>query len=270
MIHARYRSALARTGTVIAIRTRMRTVSFALVLATLPALAHADEESAPTDATFLAASSGMFAPFGESPAGNASTVKVIGQYDTARNRSVVALTPVAQLNTWFRIQASLAYEDAALERSFSVQFGLLEEDQDGFDVQLGGGWDSAGINDVDAAFVTAAAGTQLLGAYVSTRARFDIGTATTDERGLQLGLTTSRAIAGNLFAGVDTQLDLDLERNADEPTDESTWRLTSGPHVTYAIKHYAIIGSVGLAADQPRMTSRQVGMFGAVGVGAAF
>jgi hypothetical protein len=248
----------------------MRTVSLALALAVLPTLAHADEDSIPTDATFEAASSGMFAPFGDSPAGNASTVRLIGIHNTARERSSVALVPVAQLTPWLQLQGSLTYEDETLERAFAAQLALRDEDDDGFDLRIGGGWDSAGVNEVDAAFVTASAGRAFIGTYVSTRARFDIGTATTDERGLQLGLTTARPLAMNLFVGLDSQLELDLERNAEEPMDESSWRLTTGPHVSYAVASYVITGSIGLAADKPRMESRDVGMFGAVGVGAAF
>lgn len=248
----------------------MRTVSIALVLAALPALAHADEDSIPTDATFEAGASGMFAPLGSSAASNASTVKMIGLYDTARKRSSVALTPVAQLTTWLQLQGTLSYEDSTLERSFAFGLGVLEEDDDGFDLQLGAGWDSAGVNDVDAAFVTAAAGRELVGTYISTRVRFDVGTVTTDERGLQLGLTTARPLAMNLFAGLDTQVLVDLERHAEEPMEESSYRLTTGPHVSYAVSRYVITGSVGLAVDKPRMESRDLGVFGAVGVGAAF
>lgn len=248
----------------------MRTVSIALALAALPALAHADEDSIPTDATFEAGASGMFAPFGSSAASNASTVTMFGHYDTARKRSSVALTPVAQLTTWLQLQGTLSYEDEELQRSFAIALGLLEEDDDGFDLQLGGGWDSAGVNDVDAAFATLAAGRELVGTYVTGRVRYDIGTATTDERGLQLGLTTARPISMNLFAGIDTQLELDLERDAEEPMTESSYRLTTGPHVSYAVSRYVITGSVGLAVDKPRMESRDLGVFGAVGVGAAF
>ena len=81
---------------------------------------------------------------------------------------------------------------------------------------------------------------------------------------------TARPIAMNLFAGIDTQLEIDLERNADEPMDESSYRLATGPHVSYAVSRYVITGSIGLAMDKPRMESRDIGVFGAVGVGAAF
>lgn len=251
------------------LREGMRALPFAFVaLAAAPALA--DEALEPTQEAELSARLGSFLPLSISPATPASDVRTFGTYDGARKRAVVSVDTMAMFASWFQLQAGARYEqgDGNVRSRVLAQLGLLEDDKQGLDLQLGLGWQERGINDVMAGRALLAIGHELAHTYVMGSATFDLGER--NERGLALNAAAIHAVRQDLYVGVDSRVQLDLERDADEPMNESTWDLQAGPVVTYAVRSYTVTASTGVATAKPRMASLETGMFGTIGLGAAF
>ncbi|HEU0035244.1 MAG TPA: hypothetical protein VFQ53_31680 [Kofleriaceae bacterium] len=232
------------------------------------ACAGASALAEPTQKTDESAETGAFLPFSDTPATKASRVKTIGVYDGARDSTAVEGDVQAKLSEKFQLDAVLTYEDGEVDPAIAAQLSLTDEDKQGVDLQLAAGWDRAGANQVPAVFAQLSAGRTLAGTYLLGTARFDLGTEQS-ERGGILDAAAIRSIASAFYAGVDSRLELDLERDAMEPASESTWALHVGPVATYAADHFTITASVGLAADKPRDDAREVGAFVAIGAGAA-
>jgi hypothetical protein len=210
---------------------------------------------------------GAFLPFTDTPGSDVTrvTTHVIysGATDEARVRSVGQL----RINDRVQLEASVVYERGSGAPSLAIQYGALEEDTHGLDLQLVAGWDASGTNEVPAAYAEVAAGRTFAGSYLVTLARLDAGTS--NERGLQLGLAGLRplgALGGALAVGFDSRMRVDLNRDEIQ-MDEAGWALTAGPLVAYAFNRVAVIGALGFAANKPHTTQAQLGAFGSLGLG---
>jgi hypothetical protein len=232
------------------------------VLVTCSAPAFADEFArAPTQ-------TGSFLPFSDTPASQASVVKTLGGYDAARRRTLVEATVIAKFATWFQLQGVVDAEGGEVERAVSAQLGVLEDDKHGLDLQVSLGWDEAGTSAVPAAFAQLGIGHDIAGTYALAAVRYDQGLEQS-ERGALLDVAALHAFTEGFHLGFDTQLQLDLERGASEPMNESTWALRAAPVASVAFERYAVSASAGIAAEQPRDAAQRTGVFAAVGIGAA-
>jgi hypothetical protein len=248
----------------------MRALPFCfVVLLGSSATALADEDSFPTEEVELSARTGSFLPFSSSPATPASTVRTMGLYDGAADQGSLTLDAQALIASWLQLQAAATYEDGDLTSRATVQLGLLQDDANGLDLQVAAGYAESGANTVPAVLAAISVGHELPGLYVTGAARFELGIEQS-ERALVLNLGAVRSISESLYGGFDSELAFDLERDGTEPMDESSYTLHAGPVVTYAVSRVAVTASGGLALDKPRMTSRELGAFGLVGVGTAF
>jgi hypothetical protein len=233
------------------------------------ATARADEDLFPTEEVELSARTGSFLPFSSSPATPASTVRTTGMFDGAADQGSLTLDAQALLTSWLQLQAAATYEDGDLHSRATVQFGILQDDANGLDLQLAAGYAESGANTVPAILAGVSVGHELPGLYATASARFELGTEQS-ERALVFNLGAIRSISESLYAGVDSELAFDLERDGTEPMDESSYSLHTGPVVTYAVSRVAVTASGGLSLDKPRMASREVGAFGLVGIATAF
>jgi hypothetical protein len=190
-------------------------------------------------------------------------------FDGAADQGSLTLDAQALLTSWLQLQAAATYEDGDLHSRATVQFGILQDDANGLDLQLAAGYAESGANTVPAILAAVSVGHELPGLYATASARFELGTEQS-ERALVLNLGAIRSISESLYAGLDSELAFDLERDGTEPMDESSYSLHTGPVVTYAVSRVAVTASGGLALDKPRMASREVGAFGLVGIATAF
>ncbi len=228
------------------------------VLGALTTVASADES----------AETGAFLPLSESPASPTSTVKTVGSYDAAEDMPAVRTTILAKLTELVQVAGALVIEKEEVSSEVSGQLSLLDEDKHSLDLQLAAGWDRSGVNNVRTAFAALSAGRTLAGTYVLAGARFDLGLEQ-DERGGGIELAAVRPIGSSLYAGVDSRLGLDFERDAEEPMNEATWSLRAAPALMYSVENVTFTGSFGLAAERPRDGERELGVFAAVGMGAS-
>lgn len=251
----------------------MRTLPFcfgaAVAVAALCAPALADEELVPTQQVELSARLGALLPLTSSPANPASDVRLWGGHDAASNQSELTLDAQALLTSWLQLQAAATYEDGEVHSRGMVQLGLLQDDDQGLDLQVAAGYAEQGINEVPAALLELSVGHEMGDNYVAGGARFELGTEQ-DERGLVLNAAMMHTLSRSLYAGIDSELDLDLERDSDEPMDEATWALQAGPVVTYAANRFAATASGGVSFLDKRMGGGERGLFGIVGLATAF
>lgn len=248
----------------------MRVLPFvvvALAVHTAPALA--DEQLLPTEEVELSARTGSFLPFTGSPAVPASTVRTFGLYDGATNRGSLTLDARALLATWLQLQAAATHVDGDVSSSATIQLGLLQDEKHGLDLLVAAGYTETGLNTVPAVLASISAGHELPGLYLIGGARFELGTEQS-ERALALNVATVRSLSPTISVGLDSELTLDLERDASEPMGESSHSLHVGPVVTYSVSRVAVSAGWGVALDKPRMSSSEVGAYGLVGVGTAF
>src|SRR5689334_6010379 len=128
----------------------MRALPFLFaVVAAAPALA--DEgffDTAPTEEAQLGARLGSFLPLSTTPGTAASNARTFGSYDSARRGTVVSADVTALLSSWLQVQAGARYEAEGVRSHVLAQLALLEDDEQGLDLELGVGWQECGINEV--------------------------------------------------------------------------------------------------------------------------
>jgi hypothetical protein len=213
--------------------------------------------------------SGAFLPFTDAPSSD-SVVRTFGAYDSARRSTVVESGVQAKLSEKIQVGADLTFEAGEIDPSLSAQLGLLDEAKHGFDLQLTGGWTYEGFNQVPAAFASLASGATIGGTYLTSMARFELGTEQSERAGI-VGAAALRSITKHTFAGVDSRLQLDLERDEMEPANEASWDLVIGPVASYAAGKLSFTASAGIAAQEPRNEdSAELGAYGGVGFGGVF
>jgi hypothetical protein len=212
---------------------------------------------------------GAFLPFTDTPGSDVTRVTTHVIYSGATDEARVRSSGQLRLNDRVQLEASVVYERGSGAPSLAIQYGALEQEAHGVDLQLVAGWDASGTNEVSAAYAEVAAGRTVAGHYLVTLARLDAGTS---ERGLQVGLAGLRplGIAGRALAvGFDSRMRVDLNRDEIQ-MDEASWALTAGPLIAYAFDRVAVIGGFGFAANKPHATPTEVGAFGSLGLGLAF
>src|SRR3954470_20838816 len=117
----------------------MRTLPLLFVaLAAAPALAdEGTSDTGPTQEAALSARLGSFLPFSLTPGTPASDVRTFGRYDAAQKRTVLGLDTTALFASWFQLHAGALYEGSEVHSHVLAQLGLLEDDNQGVDLQLG-------------------------------------------------------------------------------------------------------------------------------------
>lgn len=235
----------------------------------VPALAHAEDPSAKTDAS-TSMETGAFLPFTDSPQHEVSYAKTFGIYDGARKGAALDTTVEGVLGEKFQLEGHLLLQGGQVEPSIEAQFAAFTSDKHGFDLQLAAGFEANGFNEVPAAYARVAGGADYQGTYLVASTTFELGTQD-NERAAGLDLAGIRDLGGHVFLGFDGRLRVDLERDQMEPQGEATWDLQSGPLVGFTRGRFAITAAMGLTARQERMaTTSDAGAFGTLGAGAVF
>jgi hypothetical protein len=231
----------------------------------IPALAHADAD----DAT-ESVKTGTFLPFTETPANESHSAQTFGTYDGARSGASLMTTVQAMLSEKVQIQGRIDFDDGEAQPSIGAQYGLLDRKTDGFDLQVAGGLEANGFNQVPAVFALGGIGGFYRETYLVGNVGFELGTER-GEAASTFGLAGLRDLGGDLYMGFDSHMSFDLERDDMEPEGEASWEIQAGPLVSVPLGRFALTAGFGMSAREERnaMTSN-LGAYGSVGAGAVF
>jgi hypothetical protein len=176
----------------------------------------------------------------------------------------------AKLSEKVQIQGQIDFEDGEAQPSIGAQYGLLDRKHDGFDLQVAGGVEANGFNQVPSLFAHGSIGSFYRETYLVGTVGFELGTER-GEAASNFGLAGLRDLGGNLYMGFDSRMSFDLERDDMEPEGEASWEIQAGPLVSVPLGRFALTAAFGMSAREERdaMTS-DLGAYGSLGAGAVF
>lgn len=237
-----------------------------VLMVLVPASAGADDKDDANESV----ATGMFLPFTSSPSETTHTAKTFGMYDGARDSASLTTNVQAQLSEKIQVTGEIVLDDGNTQPAIGVQYDLLHHQQDGLDLQVAGGIDGNGFNQVPAVFARGAVGAFYRETFVMGLVGFELGTERS-EAASTFGVAAMRDIGDQLYMGFDSRLTFDLERDDMEPEGEASWEIQAGPLVTYPIGRFALTAGFGMSAREERnaMTS-DLGAYGSLGAGAVF
>jgi hypothetical protein len=232
----------------------------------VPTIAFADVTDDATDCV----KTGSFLPFTDTPATETHTAKTFGTYDGARGGASLMTSVEAKLSEKFQVAGEIEFDDGETQPSIEAQYDLLDRKSDGFDLQVAGGVDANGFNEVPALFTRGTIGGFYRETYLVGAVGFELGTER-GEAASSFGLAGMRDLGGNLYMGFDSRMSFDLERDDMEPEGESSWEIQAGPLVSVPAGRFALTAAFGMSAREERdaMTS-DLGAYGSIGAGAVF
>ena len=232
----------------------------------VPTIALADV----TDDATESVKTGSFLPFTDSPATETHTAKTFGTYDGARGGASLMTAVEAKLSEKFQLEGEIDFDDGETQPSVEAQYDLLDRKSDGFDLQVGGGVDGNGFNEVPALFARGTIGGFYRDTYLVGMVGFELGTER-GEAASSFGLAGLRDLGDNLYMGFDSRMSFDLERDDMEPEGEASWEIQAGPLVSFPVGRFALTAAFGMSAREERaaMTS-DLGAYGSLGAGAVF
>lgn len=232
----------------------------------VPTLAIADA----TDDANESLKTGSFLPFSDTPSNETHSAKTFGTYDGARGGASLTTVVEAKLSEKFQLEGEVELDDGETQPSIEGQVDLLVRKSDGFDLQVAGGLDANGFNEVPALFTKGTIGAFYRDTYLIGLVGFELGTER-GEAASHFGIAGLRDLGDNLYMGFDSRLSFDLERDDMEPEGEASWQIQAGPLVSYPIGRFAVTAGFGMSAREERnaMTS-DLGAYGSLGAGAVF
>lgn len=246
-------------------RSRSSTRSFAAALiaiggaVTTPSLARADgpddhDEVAAPEAAHTAETGGFLASaLAARSDGRRGLVTVLGGYDGARKGGIYDTTGEAQLTGPLSLRAGASYDGPGTSSSPHLELRLdtLRQDRHGIDLAIAGGYTGAGFNDVPAAVLKLALGRSIGATYMLANLTYEHGLAD-GERAGEFRLAALVPVAQGTHVGVDSRLQVDLERGGHDPDGETDWEWRSGLVASYAWDRYVVTGSGGVSAVRIR------------------
>jgi hypothetical protein len=248
-----------------------------------PALALAQDDSASAgeqtaDATPTAQSSadaGGFAAWTQ-PARNGAQrvlVRVVGGYDQEKGQGTFDSSVQGTVTDRISIRAAgtSAPSSSKLNLRAEGRLDVLRQESFGVDVALGAGYESYGFNNVAAVVGKVALGRSLGPVQLLANVGYARGFEQEEEHYASASAAGLVRVSNRVQLGVDSHLDIDLERDEDEPPGEREWQAQAGPLVTVTAGPLAVTGGAGLTVNRMRLEpGTNVGALGYVGVGAAF
>ena len=241
--------------------------AIAVGLAGLPAVAHAEdgpgepppvsvsrgvdgEEGAPAPAA-VSAQTAAFLPsaLAATSEGRRGLASVMTGWDQARRGRIYDTSAEAQLSGPVSVSAGARYDGPGTVASPHVELRLdaLRQAAHGLDLAVAAGYVDAGFNTVPAAVFTLAAGRRVGRSYLLGNVAYGQGLQD-GERSGELRLAALRSITGAVQVGIDTRLQIDLERDHDEPAGETDWESRTGLVASYAWDRFVVMSSAGVAA----------------------
>lgn len=232
----------------------------------IPAIANADARDDANESM----RTGSFLPFTQSPVSHASGAKTFGTYDGAGGGASLTTAVEARLSEKLQVGGVIDVDGGEAQPAIGVQYGLLDHETDGFDLQVTGGVEAAGFNGVPAVVGIGTVGGFVREMYLFGSIGFELGTER-GEAASDFHFAGLRDLGGHLYMGFDSRMSFDLERDEMEPEGEDSWLIQAGPLVSAPIGRFALTAGFGMSAREARnaMTS-ELGAYGSVGAGAVF
>ncbi|HEY0478782.1 MAG TPA: hypothetical protein VGD37_14790, partial [Kofleriaceae bacterium] len=117
----------------------------------------------------------------------------------------------------------------------------------GLDAAVAAGYSDAGFNTVPAAVLKIAIGRNVGASYLLANLVYEHGLQQ-GERAGELRLAALYPVARAAHVGIDSRLQIDLERDGDEPAGETDWEWRSGLVASYAWNRIVFTGGGGISA----------------------
>ena len=157
-----------------------------------------------------------------------------------------------------------------LSPGFGLLFDVMRQEDGGLDLALGGDYELEGWNRSEALVTRVAAASNAGLTRLQANAAFGLGVNGVERYG-DLRLSGLHPVAEGVYAGLDSRVRMDLERDSDEPSGELDWDMQAGPVATVAVGRWSVSATGGVSAWQLRSRSEaKIGAMGALGVGAVF
>lgn len=224
-------------------------------LAGAPQVARADDEvdddDRPPSSAAHSLASGAFLP----AALTATTeqrrglVAFTAGWDGARHGAIYDTTAEAQLIGPISLSAGASDEGPGTMASPHVELRLdaLHQRTHGVDLAIAGGYTHAGFNLVPAATFKLAVGRSVGPGYLLGNVVYGHG-LDDGERFGELRLAALYPVTQAAQVGIDTRLQIDLERDASEPAGEADWESRTGVVASYAWNRLVLTSTAGVAA----------------------
>ena len=232
-----------------------------------------DDHDAP-DAAAHAAEAGAFLISALSPRsdGRRGLVTAAIGWDRARSGSMYDTTVEANLLGPVSLTAGALHDGPGTSASahFELRLDALHQATQGLDLAIAAGYTDAGLNTVPAAVLRVAVGRNVGASYLLANVVYDQGLQD-GERSGELRLAALYPVARAAHVGIDSRLQMDLERDNDEPSGEVDWEWRSGLVASYAWDRFVITGGGGVSALRLRSGGpTEVGPVVTAGIGTVF
>jgi hypothetical protein len=251
-------------------RLALLTVGAALSLAHPTTALAQDRAPRQSLSAHQAAEAARFAPFSSGAVGG-SSVKLRGGYDGASAKSDLHAEANAQLLQWLTVQVGATHDAIGTEaRPFALgRLTLSKQASNGLDLTCGGGFEARGFNTEPSVLVAAAVGRRFGRLSLLSNLTYGQSIASPERNG-SVTLAALLRVAERVQVGIDSQAQIDLERDAQEPEGELDWRALAGPFSTVTYGAFALTLGGGLSVLRYRLAPTiDRGGIAYVGVGAA-
>lgn len=204
--------------------------------------------------------------------GRRGLVTVAAGWDRARGGAIYDTTIEANLLGPLSLSAGALHDGPGTSASTHVELRLdaLHQASHGLDLAIAGGYTDAGLNTVPAAVLKLAVGRNVGASYLLANVVYDHGLED-GERSGELRLAALYPVARAAHIGIDSRLQIDLERDNSEPAGEVDWDWRSGLVASYAWNQFVFTGGGGISALRLRSGGpMEVGPVVTAGVGTVF
>jgi len=226
-------------------------------VAGLPRTAQADDSEDDLDGEHVPSSAGSsvaagaFLPSALSPRneGRRGLVTVMAGWDNARGGGIYDTAAEAQLVGPLSLLAGAIYDGPGTTASphFELRLDALKQARHGIDLAIAGGYTDTGFNTVPAAVLKLALGRTVGPAYLLANVVYNHGLQD-NERSGELRLAALHALTHDVYVGVDSRFQIDLERDDDEPSGETDWEWRSGLVASYVWNRIVFSAGGGISA----------------------
>jgi hypothetical protein len=181
--------------------------------------------------------------------GRPGLVTVMAGWDQARAGSIYDTSAEAQVLGPVSLLAGATYDGPGTSASahFELRLDTLKQATHGVDMAVAVGYADAAFNTVPAAMVKVAIGRNIGASYVLANVVYDQGLQD-GERAAELRLAALYPVAHTAHVGIDSRLQIDLERDSDEPAGETEWDWRSGLVASYAWNRIVFTVGGGISA----------------------
>ncbi|HEU4733484.1 MAG TPA: hypothetical protein VFT22_36575 [Kofleriaceae bacterium] len=208
-------------------------------------------EQPPASSTSQSVESGAFLASALSARneGRLGLVTIMAGWDQARGGRIFDTTAEAELLGPVSLIAGAVYDGPGTSTSphFDLRLDVTRQATHGLDMAVSVGYAGAGFSTVPSAVLKVAMGRSVGASYVLANVAYEQGLEE-GERSGELRLAALRPVSSAAVIGVDSRLQIDLERDASEPVGETEWEWRSSLVASYTWNRIVFTGGGGLSA----------------------